>query len=69
MFNRDIHVIRVIHAERVERDVYAVRVAGAFPRAPRRSIGRAIGRSIVRVGAWVAAEQAPEPPLTWRPTR
>jgi|SoiMethySBSTD1v2_1073268.scaffolds.fasta_scaffold2231117_2 hypothetical protein len=78
MFIRDIDVVRVIHAERLERDLEAVQIGssdqwrrGAPPWAsegaswdadevrhiPRASIRRIVGRSIVRFGSWLAAEQ------------
>jgi hypothetical protein len=59
MFRPDIDLVRVIHAERVDRDLAAVRVA----RVPRHSMRRLVGRSIVRVGSWVAAEPNAEPNL------
>ena len=62
MFRYDIDLVRVIHAERVERDLSAVQVARAFPRVPRPFIRRAVGRSIVRVGSWIAAEPAAAEP-------
>ena len=59
MFRSDIDLVRVIHAERVERDLAAVREA----RVPRQSMRRLVGRSIVRVGFWLAAEPNAEPNL------
>ena len=59
MFRHDIDLVRVIHAERVERDLAAVREV----RVPRHSIRRLVGLSIVRVGSWVAAEPNAEPNL------
>lgn len=61
MFQRDIDLVRVIHAERVERDLAAARIARAIPHGPRSSIRRVIGRSIVRLGSWVAAEPTLRP--------
>jgi hypothetical protein len=56
MFIRDIDVVRVIHAERVERDLAAVRIDRAIAHGPGASIRRIVGRSIVRFGSWLAAE-------------
>ena len=65
MFNRDIDVVRVIHAERVAQRLNDVQVDRAIAHGPRASIRRRIvGRLIVRVGRWVAAE--PEPQLRAR---
>ena len=64
MFNRDIDVVRVIHAERVAQRLNDVQVDRAIAHGPRASIRRIVGRSIVRVGRWVAAE--PEPQLRAR---
>jgi len=56
MFRSDIALVRVIHAERVERDLAAVEIDRIIPHGLRPSVRRGIGRSIVRLGAWVAAE-------------
>ena len=67
MFRPDIDLVRVIHAERVERDLAAVRAERDRPRAQRSSIRRSVGRSMVRLGSWVAAEAAAEP--NFKPAR
>ena len=56
MFRTDIALVRVIHAERVEQRLNEVRVHRAIAHGPRSSIRRFVGRSIVRLGSWVAAE-------------
>ncbi len=56
MFHRDIALVRVMHAERAEELLSAVQVDRTVAHGPRSSIRRFVGRSIVRLGAWVAAE-------------
>jgi hypothetical protein len=59
MLINDIAVIRAVHADRLSRDVAAVEVA-CFRRDSGSSIRRSIGRSMVRLGARLAAERALE---------
>ena len=61
MFRTDIDVVRVIHADRLQRDLGAARVAQSTQPGPRPSFRRVVGRSIVRLGSWVAAEPTLEP--------
>ena len=60
MFRNDIDVIRAVQSDRIRRDVIA-RVGPEI--APRDSsvvaFRRSIGRSIVRIGARIAADPAP----------
>ena len=56
MFRSDIALVRVIHAERAQQLLAAVQVDRTVAHGPRSSIRRFVGRSIVRLGAWVAAE-------------
>ena len=56
MFARDIDLVRVIHAERVDNRLNEVQAHRASAHVPRRSVRRMVGRSIVRLGSWVAAE-------------
>jgi hypothetical protein len=66
MFIRDIDVVRVIHADRVAQRLNEVQVDRSIAHGPRASIRRIVGRSIVRVGRWVAAEPEPQPQLRAR---
>ena len=60
MLRPDPDLIRVVHAERLERDLAAAarsrRRAAAMP-SPKRSIRRPVGRLLCRLGAWVAADR------------
>lgn len=61
--NNVIRYIDAIHADRVDRfeaEAQQARIARRAARADERRIRRALGRSIVRVGARIAAEPAPE---------
>ncbi len=53
----DPSLARVIHAERAERWLAEAEVPRLLDRPPRRPIRQAIGRSMVRIGARLAAEQ------------
>lgn len=58
-----IRYIDAIHADRVgrfEAEAQQARIARRAARSDERRIRRALGRSIVRVGARIAAEPAPE---------
>ena len=59
MLNNDIAVIRAVHADRLSRDLAAVRIARA-KRDSGRSIRRSIGRLMVRAGHRLAAEPSLE---------
>jgi hypothetical protein len=47
---------RVIHAERAARWAYEAEIHRLLDRPPRRPMRQAIGRSMVRIGARIAAE-------------
>jgi hypothetical protein len=69
MLRPDLDLIRVVHAERLERDLAAVarsRMRATGTARPRRRIRRPIGRLLVRVGAWLAAEGVSLPGSTRR---
>ncbi len=58
-----IRVIAAVHADRAARfadEAQRARIARQGRRADERRIRRAIGRSIVRIGARIAADPAPE---------
>ena len=58
MFHPDIAVIRAVQSDRIQRQVIArVRPEIAPRDSSIRAARRAIGRSIVRIGAAIAAEQ------------
>jgi hypothetical protein len=58
MYVRDLGVIDAIHADRV-RGHEGRRAPGMVPTPPpRRGVRRLVGRSLVRLGAWFAAERA-----------
>jgi hypothetical protein len=64
MFVPDIAVIRAVQSDRIRRDV----IRAARPEVPAgdsrvQAARRTIGRSIVRIGARIAAEPAPETSL------
>jgi hypothetical protein len=64
MFERDIAVIRAVHSDRIRQDEMA-RHRAEVRHAQRReravpAARRAIGRSIVRIGARIAAEPTAE---------
>jgi hypothetical protein len=62
MFQPSIDVIRAVHSDRIRRDVIARIQPEIQPRGSRVvSARRSIGRSVVRIGARIAAE--PEAPL------
>ena len=56
MLHYDIAVIRAVHADRIRRDLAPRQVHDLRRDPPRRPIRRAIGRSMVRIGAWLAAD-------------
>ena len=61
MYRPDIDVIRAVHSDRIRQDVIARVGLEVAPREPAvLAARRSIGRSIVRVGARIAAEPAPE---------
>ena len=58
-----IRMINAVHADRAARfhaEAHHARISCEVIRADERRIRRAIGRSIVRVGARIAADPAPE---------
>ncbi|MDA8238014.1 MAG: hypothetical protein M0T75_09070 [Chloroflexi bacterium] len=57
---RIIHAVHADRAARFEAEARQARIARRAPRADERRIRRVIGRSIVRIGARIAAEPAPE---------
>jgi hypothetical protein len=52
----DPSLARVIHAERAARWAYEAEIARLLDRPPPRPMRQAIGRSMVRIGARLAAE-------------
>ncbi len=58
---RDHALARVIHAERAVRWAREAEIARLLDRPPRRPIRLAIGRSMVRIGARLAAEHPLDP--------
>ncbi|HSW42262.1 MAG TPA: hypothetical protein VLM76_07105 [Patescibacteria group bacterium] len=61
--NSTIRYVDTVHADRVARfeaEAQQARIARRAARADERRIRRAIGRSIVRFGARIAADSAPE---------
>lgn len=57
---RIIHAVHADRAARFEAEAQQARIARRASAADERRIRRAIGRSIVRVGARIAADPAPE---------
>ena len=58
-----VRYVNAVHADRVARfraEAHLARVARRAPRADERRIRRALGRSIVRLGARIAADPALE---------
>jgi hypothetical protein len=55
--NLDPSLARVIHAERAAQWLAEAEIPRLLDRPPRRPIRQAIGRSMVRIGARLAAEQ------------
>jgi hypothetical protein len=53
----DPSLARVIHAERAARWAYEAEIPRLLDRPPPRPMRQAIGRSMVRIGARLAAEQ------------
>jgi len=61
--NNTTRYINAVHADRAARfeaEAQQARVGRRAPRGDERRLRRAIGRSIVRVGARIAADPAPE---------
>ena len=64
MFRNDIATIRAVQSDRISRDVLSRTTPELAPRDSRiRAARRSIGRSIVRVGARIAAEPSTGRPL------
>ena len=64
MFRYDISVIRAVQSDRIQRDVMACAEPAVAPRGSSfRAARRQVGRSIVRVGARIAAEGQTEQAL------
>ena len=55
--NLDPSLARVIHAERAAQWLAEADIPRLLDQPPRPPIRQAIGRSMVRIGAWLAAEQ------------
>lgn len=54
-------LVRAIHAERAARWSAEARMDRLLDRPPRRPIRQAVGRSMIRIGARLAAEPSPGP--------
>ncbi len=58
MLPYDIAAIRAVHSDRIRRDLASRHVQDFRQSTPSRPIRKAIGRSMVRIGEWLAADSS-----------